>query len=93
MPSPRIPPISCLLSFGAVVRPRSGTKAAEKLSVTPDAASHRISPSLASLERVGPTLAMAGAERSIAGQPPGDEPARPRKWLSRRRLRVDESAI
>ena len=41
-PSPRIPPIHCLLSFEALARIRSVTKAAEELSVTPSAISHRI---------------------------------------------------
>ncbi len=39
---PRIPPIQCLLSFEAVARLRSVTAAAEELSVTPSAVSHRI---------------------------------------------------
>ena len=42
MPSPRIPPINCLLSFEALARLRSVTRAAEELSVTPSAVSHRI---------------------------------------------------
>ena len=42
MLSPRIPPINCLLSFEALARLRSVTKAAEELSVTPSAVSHRI---------------------------------------------------
>lgn len=42
MPSPRIPPINCLLSFEALARLRSVTKAADELNVTPSAVSHRI---------------------------------------------------
>ena len=38
----RIPPIHCLLSFEALARLRSVTVAAEELSVTPSAVSHRI---------------------------------------------------
>ncbi len=42
MPIPRIPPINCLLSFEALARLRSVTKASEELNVTPSAVSHRI---------------------------------------------------
>jgi LysR family transcriptional regulator, glycine cleavage system transcriptional activator len=42
MPAPRIPPIHCLLSFEALARLRSVSQAAEELSVTPSAVSHRI---------------------------------------------------
>lgn len=42
MTNPRIPPINCLLSFEALARLRSVTKAADELSVTPSAVSHRI---------------------------------------------------
>ncbi|NML13819.1 LysR substrate-binding domain-containing protein [Azohydromonas caseinilytica] len=42
MPPPRIPPIHCLLSFEALARLRSVTLAAEELSVTPSAVSHRM---------------------------------------------------
>jgi DNA-binding transcriptional LysR family regulator len=42
MASPRIPPISCLQSFEALARLRSVSKAADELSVTPSAVSHRI---------------------------------------------------
>jgi len=38
----RIPPIQCLLSFEALARVRSVTVAADELSVTPSAVSHRI---------------------------------------------------
>ncbi len=38
----RIPPIQCLLSFEALARLRSVTSAADELSVTPSAVSHRI---------------------------------------------------
>jgi DNA-binding transcriptional LysR family regulator len=40
--APRIPPIHCLLSFEALARLRSVTLAAEELSVTPSAVSHRM---------------------------------------------------
>lgn len=39
---PRIPPIHCLLSFEALARLRSVSQAAEELSVTPSAVSHRL---------------------------------------------------
>jgi DNA-binding transcriptional LysR family regulator len=42
MAAPRIPPINCLLSFEALARLRSVTQAADELSVTPSAVSHRI---------------------------------------------------
>ena len=42
MAAARIPPIQCLLSFAALARLRSVTVAAEELSVTPSAVSHRI---------------------------------------------------
>ena len=42
MAAPRIPPIQCLLAFEAVSRLRSVSLAAEELSVTPSAVSHRI---------------------------------------------------
>ncbi len=42
MAPPRIPPIHCLLSFEALARLRSVSQAAEELSVTPSAVSHRI---------------------------------------------------
>ncbi|MDT9000125.1 LysR substrate-binding domain-containing protein [Paucibacter sp. APW11] len=42
MSPPRIPPIQCLLAFEAVARLRSVSLAAEELSVTPSAVSHRI---------------------------------------------------
>lgn len=42
MAAPRIPPIHCLQSFEALARLRSVTLAAEELSVTPSAVSHRI---------------------------------------------------
>lgn len=42
MPVPRIPPIHCLLSFEALARLRSVTLAADELSVTPSAVSHRM---------------------------------------------------
>ncbi|MBS0445454.1 MAG: LysR family transcriptional regulator [Proteobacteria bacterium] len=42
MPIPRIPPVNCLLSFEALARLRSVTKAADELHVTPSAVSHRI---------------------------------------------------
>ena len=42
MSAPRIPPIHCLLSFEALARLRSVSQAAEELSVTPSAISHRI---------------------------------------------------
>ncbi len=42
MPPPRIPPIQGLLAFEALARLRSVTLAAEALSVTPSAVSHRI---------------------------------------------------
>jgi LysR family transcriptional regulator, glycine cleavage system transcriptional activator len=42
MPSSRIPPIQCLLSFEALARLRSVTAVADELSVTPSAVSHRI---------------------------------------------------
>lgn len=38
----RIPPIQCLLAFESLARLRSVTQAAEELSVTPSAVSHRI---------------------------------------------------
>jgi DNA-binding transcriptional LysR family regulator len=38
----RIPPIQCLVTFEAVARLRSGSKAAEELTVTTSAVSHRI---------------------------------------------------
>ncbi len=38
----RIPPIQCLLTFEAVARLRSASKAAEELCVTPSAVSHRV---------------------------------------------------
>lgn len=38
----RIPPIQCLLTFEAVARLRSATLAADELSVTPSAVSHRL---------------------------------------------------
>ncbi|MFM2056196.1 MAG: hypothetical protein RLY71_581 [Pseudomonadota bacterium] len=38
----RIPPIQCLLTFEAVARLRSASQAADELSVTPSAISHRI---------------------------------------------------
>jgi LysR family transcriptional regulator, glycine cleavage system transcriptional activator len=41
MAVPRIPPIHCLLSFEALARLRSVSQAAEELSVTPSAVSHR----------------------------------------------------
>ena len=41
-PSLRIPPIQALLAFEAVARLRSVSQAAEELSVTPSAVSHRI---------------------------------------------------
>jgi len=40
--APRIPPIQCLLAFEALARLRSVSLAAEELSVTPSAVSHRI---------------------------------------------------
>jgi DNA-binding transcriptional LysR family regulator len=42
MAAVRIPPIQCLLSFEALARLRSVTVAADELSVTPSAVSHRI---------------------------------------------------
>ena len=42
MAAPRIPPIHCLLAFDALARLRSVSNAAEELSVTPSAVSHRI---------------------------------------------------
>jgi len=42
MASQRIPPIQCLLSFEALARLRSVSQAAEEMSVTPSAVSHRI---------------------------------------------------
>jgi LysR family transcriptional regulator, glycine cleavage system transcriptional activator len=42
MATARIPPIQCLLSFEALARLRSVTIAADELSVTPSAVSHRI---------------------------------------------------
>lgn len=42
MAPPRIPPIQCLLAFEAVARLRSVSAAADELSVTPSAVSHRI---------------------------------------------------
>ena len=42
MATARIPPIHCLLSFEALARLHSVTLAAEELSVTPSAVSHRI---------------------------------------------------
>ena len=42
MAPPRIPPIHCLQAFEALARLRSVTLAAEELSVTPSAVSHRI---------------------------------------------------
>ncbi len=42
MTAPRIPPIHCLLSFEALARLRSVTLAADELSVTPSAISHRM---------------------------------------------------
>ncbi len=42
MVTARIPPIQCLLSFEALARLRSVTVAADELSVTPSAVSHRI---------------------------------------------------
>lgn len=42
MAAPRIPPIQSLLAFEAVARLRSVSLAAEELSVTPSAVSHRI---------------------------------------------------
>jgi len=42
MSAPRIPPIQCLLAFEALARLRSVSLAAEELSVTPSAVSHRI---------------------------------------------------
>jgi LysR family glycine cleavage system transcriptional activator len=42
MTLPRIPPIASLLAFEALARLRSVTQAAEALSVTPSAVSHRI---------------------------------------------------
>ena len=42
MSPPRIPPIQCLLAFESLARLRSVTQAAEELSVTPSAVSHRI---------------------------------------------------
>jgi DNA-binding transcriptional LysR family regulator len=42
MAAPRIPPIHCLLSFEALARLRSVTMAADELSVTPSAVSHRM---------------------------------------------------
>jgi DNA-binding transcriptional LysR family regulator len=42
MAPPRIPPIHCLQSFEALARLRSVTLAAEELSVTPSAVSHRM---------------------------------------------------
>ncbi|MBC7620763.1 MAG: LysR family transcriptional regulator [Candidatus Saccharibacteria bacterium] len=41
-PTPRIPPIQCLLTFEALARLRSVTQAAEELCVTPSAVSHRV---------------------------------------------------
>ena len=38
----RIPPIQCLLTFEALARLRSASKAAEELCVTPSAVSHRV---------------------------------------------------
>ena len=42
MPPSRIPPIQCLLAFEALARLRSVTAAADELSVTPSAVSHRM---------------------------------------------------
>ena len=42
MAPPRIPPIQCLLAFEALARLRSVSAAAEELSVTPSAVSHRM---------------------------------------------------
>jgi LysR family glycine cleavage system transcriptional activator len=42
MAPPRIPPIQCLQAFEALARLRSVSQAAEELSVTPSAVSHRI---------------------------------------------------
>ena len=42
MAAPRIPPIHCLQAFEALARLRSVTAAAEELSVTPSAVSHRM---------------------------------------------------
>src|SRR2546427_13162653 len=42
MAGQRIPPIQCLLSFEALARLRSVSQAADELSVTPSAVSHRI---------------------------------------------------
>lgn len=42
MAPPRIPPIQCLLAFEALARLRSVSAAADELSVTPSAVSHRM---------------------------------------------------
>lgn len=42
MAAARIPPIQCLLAFEALARLRSVSQAAEEMSVTPSAVSHRI---------------------------------------------------
>lgn len=42
MATARIPPINCLLSFEALARLRSVSQAADELSVTPSAVSHRM---------------------------------------------------
>ena len=42
MAQARIPPIQCLLAFEALARLRSVSQAAEEMSVTPSAVSHRI---------------------------------------------------
>lgn len=42
MTTPRIPPINCLVSFEALARLQSVTKASDELNVTPSAVSHRI---------------------------------------------------
>jgi len=42
MATPRIPPIQCLLAFEALARLRSVSQAADEMSVTPSAVSHRI---------------------------------------------------
>ena len=42
MVAERIPPIQCLQAFEALARLRSVTQAADELSVTPSAISHRI---------------------------------------------------
>lgn len=99
MPVSRIPPIQCLLTFEAVARLRSASRAAEDLCVTVSAVSHRLRQleshlgvRLFSRSDFTPTaegavyLQQVGIALAALRELPGERAAMPRlRWRSRLR--------